>query len=283
MTYPAKEPQLPQPLAQRWQALLQDLASLDSLMVAFSGGVDSSLLLAAARRALGDRVQAGLCLGPFTPPWEAERARDLARDLGVVLHELDACELDDPLIVRNDPQRCYYCKRLRLGRLKEFARGLGLAAVAEGSQIDDAQDFRPGHRAVQEHGILSPLAKAGLNKADVRAISRALGLPTAELPPAACFASRVPWGTALNAENLDRVGRAEAALRGLLGGQFRVRDHHPLARLELPPAELARAASEPLRSRLVQAVKDAGYAYVVLDLEGYRAGGGQEAPREEAG
>lgn len=281
MKYLDHELQLPEPLARRWQALLADLASRDSVMVAFSGGVDSSLVLAAARQALGDRVQAALCLGPLTPPWEVERARRLAQELGVVLHELDACELQDADIVRNDPERCYYCKRLRLGKLVEFTRELGLAAVADGGQIDDEDDFRPGHKAVKEHGVISPLARAGLGKEDVRVVSRALGLPTAELPPAACFASRVPWGTALSEENLQRVGRAEAALRDILGGQFRVRDHFPLARLELPAEVLDRAASEPLRSTLVRAVKEAGYDYVVLDLEGYRMGGGQEVPEEE--
>lgn len=184
-------------MAAKWRCLVGRLEELDSLLVAFSGGVDSSLLLAVARRVLGDRVQAGMCLGPFTPSWEAERARALARSLGVKLHEMDACELDDSDIVRNDPQRCYFCKRLRLGRLMELAQELGIAAVAEGSQADDAQDFRPGERAVKELGLISPLAEAGLGKAEVRTLSRALGLPTADLPAAACLASRVPWGTAL--------------------------------------------------------------------------------------
>ncbi|MCB2191626.1 MAG: ATP-dependent sacrificial sulfur transferase LarE [Deltaproteobacteria bacterium] len=272
---------LPPELAQGWQRLVARLQSLDSLMVAFSGGVDSSLLLAAAKRVLGDRVQAGLCLGAFTPPWEAARARSLASHLGVKLHEMDACELDDPDIVRNDPQRCYHCKRLRLGRLKELAGELGLAAVAEGSQVDDAQDFRPGERAVKELGLISPLAEAGLGKQQVRALSRALGLPTADLPAAACLASRVPWGTELSEEALERIGKAEEGLRNLLTGNLRVRDHFPVARLELSPQDLARALDEPVRERIVQEVKAAGYDYAALDLEGYRMGGGQKTPEEK--
>lgn len=271
---------LPPELAKAWQRLTERLQGLDSLLVAFSGGVDSSLLLAAAQRVLGDRVQAGLCLGSFTPPWEAARARALAAHLGVKLHEMDACELDDPDIVRNDPQRCYHCKRLRLGRLKELAQELGLAAVAEGSQADDAQDFRPGERAVKELGLISPLAEAGLGKAEVRALSRALGLPTAELPAAACLASRVPWGTELSQEALARIGRAEAGLRSLLKSNLRVRDHYPVARLELAPQELASAVGEPLRGEIVRVVKAAGYDYVALDLEGYRMGGGQKTPKD---
>lgn len=271
---------LPPELAQGWQRLVERLAGLDSLMVAFSGGVDSSLLLAAARRVLGDRVQAGICLGAFTPPWEAARARSLAAHLGVKLHEMDACELDDADIVRNDPQRCYHCKRLRLGRLKELADRLGLAAVAEGSQADDAMDFRPGERAVQELGLISPLAEAGLGKAEVRALSRALGLPTADLPAAACLASRVPWGTELSQDALERIGKAEQGLRELLSGNLRVRDHFPVARLELAPEDLARALDESLRDKIVQAVKAAGYDYAALDLEGYRMGGGQKTPQD---
>lgn len=271
---------LPPELAQGWQRLVERLQGLDSLLVAFSGGVDSSLLLAVAKRALGERVQAGLCLGPFTPSWEANRARSLAASLGVRLHQMDACELDDPDIVRNDPQRCYYCKRLRLSRLVALARELGLAAVAEGSQADDALDFRPGERAVKELGLISPLAEAGLGKGEVRALSRALGLTTADLPPAACLASRIPWGTPLSQEALERICKAEQGLRELLPGNLRVRDHYPVARLELSPDDLARALKEPLRERIIQAVKAAGYGYAALDMEGYRMGGGQKATGE---
>ncbi len=260
-------------LARAWRRLVADLAAKGSLLVAFSGGVDSSLLLAAARAALGDRVRAALCLGPFTPPWEVAAARELAAELGVELREVEADELADSRIAENGPQRCYWCKRRRLALLIDLARELGLAAVAEGSQLDDAGDDRPGARAVKELGVLSPLAAAGLDKAGVRGLSRALGLASAEAPAAACLASRVPWGTPLSLEVLGRIGRAEAALRDLLPGQLRVRDHFPLARLELPPEAIARAAAPPLRDRIVEALRAAGYRQACLDLVGYRSGG----------
>jgi len=268
-------------LAAKWRRLLERLGGLDSLLVSFSGGVDSALLLAAAVQALGDRAQAALCVGAFTQAWEASRARALARELGVELHERDLDELAHPEVAANDTQRCYFCKRLRFSALQDLAAELGLAAMAEGSQLDDDQDFRPGNRAKQELGVLSPLAEAGLNKAEVRALSRALGLPTADIPPAACLASRVPYGTRLSAETLERIEKAEAGLRGLLSGNLRVRDHYPIARVELEPGELAEALAEPLRGRILEAVKAAGYEYVALDMEGYRMGGGQNPVEAE--
>jgi uncharacterized protein len=261
-------------LSQAWQRLTADLVSRGSLLVAFSGGVDSSLLLAAAKAALGDKVKAAICLGPFTPDWEVDAARFLADALGVELLEVDADELSDPNIAENGPQRCYWCKRRRLMLLLHMAQEMGLAAVAEGSQVDDAGQDRPGSKAVAELGVLSPLADAGLNKAAVRGISTALGLPTAQAPAAACFASRVPRGAPLNHEVLSRIGKAEALLRVLLPEtSLRVRDHHPLARLELSPELIAKAAAEPLRGRIVIAMQSAGYEHVCLDLMGYRTGG----------
>lgn len=261
-------------LAEAWQRLTRLLAGQGSLLVAFSGGVDSSLLLAAARAALGDEVKAALCLGPFTPDWEVEAARGLAHSLGVELLEIDAAELSDARIAENGPQRCYWCKRRRLTHLLHLAQELGLAAVAEGSQQDDAREDRPGAKAVAELGVLSPLAQAGLDKTMVRELSRAWNLSTADSPAAACLASRVPWGAPLNNETLTRIGQAEALLREILPEcALRVRDHFPLARIELAPGLMARAAAEPLRGRVLQAVKAAGYEQVCLDLAGYRSGG----------
>lgn len=250
--------------------MLKLLQAQGSLLVAFSGGVDSSLLLAAAKSALGDQVKAGLCLGAFTPPWEIEAARQVAQRLGVELIELDARELQDPDISANPPDRCYFCKLRRMTLLKEQAQRLGFAAVAEGSQIDDAHGHRPGARALAELGVLSPLAQAGLSKHQVRELSRALGLSTADTPSGACLATRITYGTPLSAQALARVGQAEGALRDLLFGQLRLRDEFPMARLELAPTLMAKAIESPLRERIVEAVLAAGYERVVLDLGGYR-------------
>ncbi len=271
---------LPPDLAPYWQRLKDLLSPLPSLIVAFSGGVDSSLLLAAARQALGDRVKAGLCVGDFTPAWEKERARSLARALGVELLEMDARELADPQIEANDRQRCYFCKHLRFSRLLAKAQEMGIEAVAEGSQLDDEKDYRPGMRAKAELGVMSPLAQAGLDKAKVRALSQVLGLPTASVPAGACLASRVPYGRALSPEALARVAQAEGAVRDLLPGQVRVRDEYPMARLELEPDLISRAAAPEMRSRLWQAVEAAGYQGLTLDLRGYRAGGAGEATKQ---
>lgn len=267
-------PEIPAELAPRWRALLTRLQELAPLAVAFSGGVDSSLLLAAARAALGPGVAAVICLGPFTPPWEAARARDLAAELGAELIEVDAAELDEPAIVANDPERCYHCKRLRLGLLQELARSRGLASVVEGSQLDDAREHRPGKRAVAELGIRSPLAEAGLDKAAVRALSQALGLVTATVPSSACLATRVPTGTPLTLAALERVGRGEAALRAILPGQLRLRDHFPVARLELSIETLPLAAADPRRAAILETLTSLGYRRVCLDLAGYGSGGG---------
>jgi uncharacterized protein len=264
---------LPPRLEATWARLLDELHRLGPVLVAFSGGVDSTLLLAAAVQVEGSGARAALCLGPLTPPWEKERARRVAASLGVRLDELEAGELDDPDILVNGPQRCYFCKRRRLLLLSRLARDWGLKSVVEGSQLDDAQDYRPGSRAVAELGVHSPLARAGLDKATVRALSRALGLETAGLPSGACLATRIPTGTPLSVPALARVGLAEQALRELLPGQLRLRDDFPRARLELEPQSLALAVAEPLRGCLLERLKALGYAKICLDLEGYRPSG----------
>jgi uncharacterized protein len=209
------------------------------------------------------------------------RARQVAAQLGADLVELDACEMQDPAILANDSQRCYHCKHLRLTLLTRLAREWGLKSVVEGSQLDDAKDYRPGSRAVKELGVQSPLAQAGLDKAAVRRLSQALGLATAQIPSGACLATRVPTGTPLRPEVLERIGRAEEAVRALLPGQVRVRDHFPLARLELEPGLLALAVAEPLRGRLLAGLRALGYARVCLDLAGYQPSGQPPATATE--
>lgn len=268
---------IPPDLRPTWERLLARLRDLAPLVVAFSGGVDSSLLLVAATVALGPGVPAAICLGPFTAPWEAERARELAAELAAELIAIDAAELNQPEIAANDSLRCYHCKRLRLGLLTELARARGWKHVVEGSQLDDARELRPGSRAVKELGVASPLAEAGLDKAAVRTMSRALGLPTADIPSAACLATRLPAGKPLNAEALARVAQGEAALRGFISGQLRLRDQFPLARLELEITALPKAAADPWRAAIIQALEPLGYRQVCLDLAGYRTSGQEPA------
>ncbi len=262
-------PPLSPELREPWRRLLDHLGRLDSVLVAFSGGVDSSLLLAAACRALPGRIKAVTCAGPFTPPWELERARRLARGLGVEYREVDPGDLQDPEIRANDPLRCYYCKRRRLMLMTHMAQDQGYQAVVEGSQVDDADQDRPGRRAVEELGVESPLMAAGLDKETVRALSRALGLESADTPPGACLATRVPTGTPITPAALKRIARAEGGVRQLVRGQVRVRDHWPLARIELDPGAIAPAAAPPLRQRIRAVVEEAGYRQICLDLAGY--------------
>jgi len=260
------------PTKAKYEALRASIERLNSLAVAFSGGVDSTLLLYAACEALPGRVLAVTARSATSPAEEIDQARELAVAIGAPLEVLDSTELEDPAFRANPPDRCYHCKRLRFGALVTLARERGLDAVIEGSNVDDAGDYRPGERAVEELGIRSPLRAVGLTKAEIRTLSREHGLPTWDKPALACLASRVPYGVELTEERLARVGAAERALRGLGLRQLRVRDHGDVARLELPPDELSRAATAPLRDQILEAITGAGYRYVALDLQGYRTG-----------
>jgi uncharacterized protein len=264
---------------EKYAALIDRLAGLGRVLVAYSGGVDSTLLAVAAREVLGDRSLCVLAVSETYPRFEIESARTTAARLGLSLIEIESAELDDPAFASNPSDRCYHCKRELFHLLHEVAETRGLGFVADGSNTDDLGDHRPGRRAAAESGVVSPLQDAGLTKDDIRAISRELGLPTAEKPSMACLASRFPYGTAIDREGLARVGAAEDSIRGLGLSQFRVRAHGDVARLEVEPSELDTAWA--LRPALTAAMKSAGFAYATMDLEGYRTGSLNETLSKE--
>ncbi len=259
-------------LAEKASALESLLASYGSALVAFSGGVDSTYLLAVARDVLGEKAVAATVSTVLHMRDEEEEARRLAVRLGAEHLVLSADPLADQALRANRPDRCYVCKRHLMGELLAVARERGLAVVVEGSNADDPGDYRPGMRAVSELGIRSPLLEVGLTKSQIRELARARDLPNWGLPARACLASRIPYGEPLSTDRLERIDRAEAALRALGAVQVRVRDHQSVARIEVPPEEIGSWSDPGMRQRVVDAIKGAGYAYVAIDLEGYRTG-----------
>jgi uncharacterized protein len=255
------------------------VAAMGSAVVAYSGGVDSAYLALVAASELGDRA---LCVTADSASYP-ERHRALALEIAArfgLRHEIIRTdELSRPEYRANPANRCYYCKHELYGRLTAIARARGFAFVLDGNNADDRGDYRPGRQAAREFGVRSPLDEAGLTKPDIRELSRRAGLPTWDEPASACLSSRIPYHSEVTDEKLRAIERAEAVLRDLGFRVARVRHHDTVARLELSPAEMARALEPAIRERIVRELKAVGYEFVALDLQGYRTGSLNESLR----
>ncbi|MDD4908289.1 MAG: ATP-dependent sacrificial sulfur transferase LarE [Candidatus Omnitrophica bacterium] len=259
-------------LASKISRLNKALKRYGSVLIAFSGGVDSTFLLSAASRVLPkDKLLAVTADSPTYSKEELAFSKKIARCLGVRHKVIHTGELDSAGFTANKPDRCYFCKKELFGRLKEMAAALKLNFVADASNISDKKDFRPGAKAVKELKICSPLQEAGLTKNDIRRLSRKMGLPTWDKPSLACLASRVPYGTRINPADLSRIDKAEKFIRSLGFKQVRVRHYGDLARIEVEKRDIKKLVAYHV-SRITKRLRKLGYKYITVDLEGYRAG-----------
>ncbi|MEE9457231.1 MAG: ATP-dependent sacrificial sulfur transferase LarE [bacterium] len=261
----------------KYKQLLARLGELPSLLVAFSGGADSTFLLATAQKAVRGRVLAVTARSPAYPSRELEHAQATVRILDAEQALVDSHEAEDPTFRANPPDRCYYCKRSLFGELKRFAAENDLEAVADGTTADELEGHRPGARAARELGIISPLAEVGLTKEEVKWLARENGVPNFERPRGACLASRFPYGEEITLEKLKLIEDAEEVLADLGFQQMRCRYYGPTVRIELDAKELPRATRPEIRQRIAAGLRALGFKFVTLDLDGYRTGSMDEA------
>jgi len=270
-------------LKERLERLRGLLAEFERVAVAYSGGVDSTLVLKVAHDVLGDNVLAVTAVSASMPHYERSAAEDVAREIGVRVAWVQTHEVGDERYVANPPNRCYFCKTDVYDELLKAAAREGFALLLDGTNADDVGDVRPGRKAAREHGVRSPLQEVGFTKEEIRLAARELGLPNWNLPSAPCLSSRVPYGTRITPEVLGQIGRGEWVLRERGFREVRVRHHGTVARLEVPISDFERVLA--MREEIVAALKDAGYTFVALDLSGLKSGSlnlGISNGREEA-
>jgi len=267
---------------EKYKSLQQILKELGKVVVAYSGGVDSTFLLKAAVDTLGaENVLACINVGPAEPSGQLQRAKEFARSIGVKLKTIETDELGDPNFTANKADRCFHCKSRICRILVDIAKEQGFDNVVFGTNFDDLDDFRPGNRAMKVFGIRSPLAEAKLTKNDIRQLSREMNLPTADLPSSPCLASRIAYGLEVTEQRLRQVDEAEEFLRSLGFVEFRVRHHDTIARIEVNPRDIEKAMAEPIRSKVTEKLKSLGFKFVTVDLQGYRSGSLNEPLSEE--
>lgn len=264
-------------LEEKERALEKLLKDLAPVLVAFSGGVDSSYLAYKAHQVLGARAVAATAESPSVSSRQRRMAAEVLRRVGITHRTIQSKELDLPEYCANTPHRCFVCRDELFARIRAVAEECGCATVVDGLNADDIADFRPGRKAAEKHGVRSPLLEVGLRKEEIRELSRRAGLPTADEPASACLASRLPYGVAITEEKLRRVDRGEEALQEMGFRVFRARHHEDLVRLEFGPDDLPKALNLETARRLTALFKSLGYRYVTLDLEGYRTGSANEA------
>jgi len=259
-------------LLQKRSDLVNILEHMRSVIVAYSGGVDSAFLAAVANEALGRKALSVTAVSPSLAPSELDEATDLANRIGLNFMTIETNEIDRPDYQANNPDRCFFCKDELYTHLVRFAEEESFDSIVNGTNVDDLGDYRPGIEAAKQYGVRSPLVEAELTKDDIRALSRDMDLPTWDKPAQACLSSRIPYGTTVTVEALTKIAKAEQFLRSKGFKQLRVRHHETIARIEIEPSDFSAITSEPLRSEINQEFKNIGYSYITLDLDGFRSG-----------